>query len=149
MSVSGQNTVAPALFVNDNSFYSPTVIPPNATLFPALYANDNEFFRPTVTPGAINLAPALLTNVNAFYAASAYQFWNIRPYFFLNINTVFPPVVLRGKPIPNWNPDTIANDTNYDGADLVANPNFTPQPTPPAPTFNPDGQTATPDWNPP
>ena len=63
-------TLTPALFVNSNTFFAPTVSPGAVTLTPTLYTNANTFFTPTVAPGAVTLAPGLFTNTNIFYATT-------------------------------------------------------------------------------
>jgi hypothetical protein len=62
--------LAPSLFTNSNTFFTPTIGRGAVTLTPALFTNSNTFFTPTVAPGVITLTPGILTNTNIFYSAT-------------------------------------------------------------------------------
>jgi hypothetical protein len=138
-------TLFPALFVNQNVFYSATVTPGSVDIAPALFTNQNAFYAVTAS-ATYSLAPALLQNVNQFFTASTYQYWSLLPGTIPSSNQFFSPVVYRGAPTPNWHREATAGDENFTGIDMIANPSLIPVPTSPTPNFTLDSQTATPNW---
>jgi hypothetical protein len=61
-------SLTPALFTNDQTFYSATVGRGTVTLTPALFTNTQVFYSPTVTRGTVTLIPARFDNTNTFFA---------------------------------------------------------------------------------
>lgn len=138
-------TLFPALFVNQNTFYSTTVDPGSVDIAPALFTNQNAFYAATAL-STYPLTPALLQNVNQFFTASTYQYWSLLPGTIPSSNQFFSPVVYRGAPTPNWHREATAGDENFAGIDMIANPSWTLVPTSPTPNFTLDSQIAVPDW---
>ena len=83
--------LAPALFVNSNTFYTPTVSAGAVTLAPALFVNSNTFYAPTV---GLTLAPALFVNSNTFYGPSVAYL--LQPPLLINSNTFYSPTIVPG-----------------------------------------------------
>jgi len=88
-------TLTPALYTNDQTFFAPTVTPGTVTLTPDLYTNDQTFYSPDVTQsgGVQNLDPALYTNDQTFYAPTVAATYSLTPDLYTNVQTFYGPTI--------------------------------------------------------
>jgi hypothetical protein len=78
-----------------DTFWQHTVISGTGqNLAPDLFSDGDTFYTPTVTPGAVNLSPSLFTNTNTFYTPSVIQL--VKPSLYSDADTFFAPTVTRG-----------------------------------------------------
>ncbi len=94
----GGLTLSPSLYVDPDTFYSPTVSPGAVTLSPSLFADADTFYAATVTPGAIALSPSLIVDADTFYAATVIPGGvNLAPALLSSTNTFYSPTVSTGS----------------------------------------------------
>lgn len=88
----------PARLSNSNTFFAPTVTPPNATLTATRFDNTNTFFGPVVNlGGALTLVPTRLDNTNSFFAPIVTPGGTVlQPGIVVNTNSFFAPTVAPG-----------------------------------------------------
>lgn len=91
----GTPPVQPSLFVNSQSFHSPTVTS-SATLTPSLYADPDSFHAPTVTRGPVTLTPSLYADADTFHAPAVTASKTLSPSLYTNAQTFHVPTVSRG-----------------------------------------------------
>lgn len=94
----GVLTLQPGLFTNSNTFFAPTVTPPNATLTTTRLDNTNTFFGPVVNlGGALTLVPTRLDNTNSFFAPIVTPGGTVlQPGIVVSTNSFFAPSVAPG-----------------------------------------------------
>src|SRR5215211_5102870 len=68
---SGAVSLTPALYVDTDTFFAPTVAAGAVSLTPSLYADSETFFAPIVADGAVNLAPSLYLDAETFFTPTA------------------------------------------------------------------------------
>lgn len=94
----GGVTLSPSLYVDPDTFYSPTVSPGAVTLSPSLFTESDTFYAATITPGAITLSPALVVDADTFYSATVTPGGvNLAPALLSSTNTFYSPTVSTGS----------------------------------------------------
>lgn len=94
----GGLTLSPSLYVDPDTFYSPTVSPGAVTLSPSLFTDSDTFYAATVTPGAITLSPDLVVDADTFYSATVMPGGvNLAPTLLSSTNTFYSPTVSTGS----------------------------------------------------
>lgn len=92
----GAITLLPALYVDADTFFSPTVTVGAVTLLPNLYTDADTFFSPTVTRGAVTLLPNLYTDADTFFAPTVTATYTLLPNLYTDADTFFSPTVTAG-----------------------------------------------------
>ena len=117
----GAVTLSPSLFTDADTFYAATVTPGAITLSPALVVDADTFYSATVTPGGVNLAPALLSSTNTFYSPTVSTgSVNISPALFNDADTFYSPTVsLAGSP-QTLTPSLFADADTFHSATVTA-----------------------------
>lgn len=94
--VAGAQNLAPSLFTNTATFFSPTVTPGSVGLTPSLFTNTNTFFSPTVA-NIQTLVPSLFTNSQTFFSPTVTRGTvTLTPSLFTNGQSFFTPTVTTG-----------------------------------------------------
>ncbi len=99
-------TLTPDLYINDNTFYSPTLTRAGVNLLPDTYINTNTFYIPTISTGSVSLDPSLYTNVSTFYV----------PVVLLQELPAasVAPIRRRILPIPRYKSESVSGSTSFD-----------------------------------
>lgn len=110
--------IAPNLYTNNQTFYSPTVLI-EQFLEPALYTNGQTFYSPDVTQtgGVQNLDPTLYTNNQTFYSATVAASNTLTPALYTNNQTFYNATVTQGTTLL---PDLYTNQQTFYSATVTA-----------------------------
>lgn len=85
-------TLSPSLFVDADTFHSPTVSPGEVTLSPALYSDPDTFYGPTIVQVVL---PNLFTDADTFHSPQVNL--TIFPALYEDADTFHSPTILPGE----------------------------------------------------
>lgn len=102
------SNLTPDIFVNTNTFHSPTVTS-KVTLLPGLATNTNTFYAPSVS-ASYTLSPQTVTNSNTFYNPSVSSIGNLTPELVSNTNTFYSPSISSSFTL---SPELVTNENVF------------------------------------
>lgn len=86
--------LSPSLYVDVDTFYTPTVTPGAVDLTPSLYVDADTFYTPVVTTGSVDLTTSLYVDVDTFYTLVVTPGTvDLVPTLYIDPDTFYTPIV--------------------------------------------------------
>ena len=112
VATSGNATLYPSLYTNDQTYYAPTVSQSGGaqTLTPSLFTGSQDFYAATVS-ATKTLTQALYQNAQEFYSPTLSATYSLAPTLHTNTSSFFAPTVVPGT--VTLAPSLFTNDQSY------------------------------------
>jgi len=122
----GSQTLTPAIYVNTNTFYAPTVTPGDVGLIPSLFVDSDTFFIPNAV-ATYSLLPTLYSDSDIFFSPTISETYALLPGLYSDSDTFYTHTISGAGAPQNITPGLFSNSSSFYTQTVIAGTvNLTP-----------------------